>query len=133
MRTVALVLLFALPIAAPPPKAETYPHHWLSSWYGERYHGRLTANGERFDKDKLSAAHRTLPFGAWLLVRNPKTGDSALLRVNDRGPFPEIAGNDWYPRRQLRALDVSEAAAERLGFRKEGLATLEVSVLYQPE
>jgi rare lipoprotein A len=57
------------------------------SWYGERFHGRRTASGERFDLRKLTAAHRRLPFFSKVLVENPKTGRACIVKINDRGPF----------------------------------------------
>lgn len=81
------------------------------SWYGPGFHGRLTANGEVFDQEALTAAHRTLPFGSLLRVWR---GDRSItVTVNDRGPF--VAG---------RALDLSRAAASALGIIAEGVATL---------
>ncbi len=82
----------------------------LASWYGDRFHGRRTASGERFDRDELTAAHPTLPFGTWLRVRSVDTGREVVVRINDRGPN---TGN--------RAIDLSHAAAEALGVRHRGV------------
>lgn len=82
----------------------------LVSWYGDREHGNLTANGERFDKNAFTVASRTLPFGTIVLVENIQTGAIAPALVNDRGPY--IDG---------RIADLSEALALRLGFREAGL------------
>ena len=81
----------------------------MASWYGPGFHGRLTANGERFDMYELTAAHKTLPFGTRVLVHNPRTGKEVVVRINDRGPF--IKG---------RMIDLSKAAAKALGFKSRG-------------
>jgi rare lipoprotein A len=83
----------------------------IASFYGPGFEGRRTANGERFDPGALTAAHRTLPFGTCLRVRNLGNGREVEVRVNDRGPF---AGG--------RILDVSTAAARILGMLERGLA-----------
>lgn len=75
-----------------------------ASWYGPGFHNRLTANGERFDMHAMTAAHRTLPFGTMVLVKNPATGKSVTVRINDRGPY--VKG---------RIIDLSRAAAQKLG------------------
>jgi rare lipoprotein A len=76
----------------------------FASWYGPGFHGRLTANGETFDQDAMTAAHKTLPFGTVLRVTNPANGRRIVVRINDRGPF--IAGRD---------IDLSRGAARALG------------------
>ena len=81
----------------------------VASWYGPGFHGRTTANGERFDMHELTAAHKTLPFGTRVLVHNPRTGKEVVVRINDRGPF--IKG---------RVIDLSKAAAKALGFKSRG-------------
>lgn len=80
-----------------------------ASWYGGRFAGRRTANGERMDPNAMTAAHRTFPFGT--MVRVTYRGRSVTVRVNDRGPF---TGG--------RVLDLTEAAADRLGYRRRGVA-----------
>lgn len=92
-----------------------YSARGVASWYGEPFHGRKTANGERFDKNRLSAAHTTLPLPSLVEVTNLENGRRLVLRVNDRGPF---VGD--------RLIDLSEAAAEELGFKEDGLAEVEV-------
>lgn len=89
-----------------------------ASWYGPNFHGKLTANGELFDQNRLTAAHRTLPLPSLVRVRNLENGRTAVLRVNDRGPF----AND-------RIIDLSKAAAERLGTREQGVARVQVEYL----
>lgn len=75
-----------------------------ASWYADSLHGRRTANGERYDREELTAAHRSLPFGARLCVRSLVNGRTVIVRINDRGPF--VRG---------RVIDLSRAAAEELG------------------
>ena len=81
----------------------------VASWYGPGFHGRLTANGERFNQNELTAAHKTLPFGTRVLVESPRTGKQVVVRINDRGPF--IKG---------RVIDLSKAAAQELGLIQRG-------------
>lgn len=89
-----------------------------SSWYGPKFHGRKTANGEVYDMNKLSAAHKEFPLGSWIRVINLKNNRKVILRVNDRGPF--IEG---------RILDLSKKAAEELDFLIDGLAEVKIEVL----
>jgi rare lipoprotein A len=86
-----------------------------ASWYGPKFHGKLTANGERFDQMALTAAHKKLKFGTLLRITNPRNDKSVIVRINDRGPY--IRG---------RQLDLSKAAAQKLGMIKRGVAKLEV-------
>jgi rare lipoprotein A len=90
----------------------------IASWYGDQFHGRRTANGEKFDMNGLTAAHRSLPFGSRVKVTNQKTKDSVVVRINDRGPY---AGN--------RLIDLSRAAAKRLRFIDSGVAPVKLEVL----
>lgn len=97
------------------------PHYdkvGTGSWYGEQFQGRLTANGEIFDKELVSAAHPTLPLPSIVRVTNLENNRSVELRVNDRGPF--VDG---------REIDLSEAAARRLGYHGKGLARVRVQFL----
>ncbi len=89
-----------------------------ASWYGGKFHGRKTANGEIFDTNKLTAAHRALPFNTMVKVTNLGNNRSVIVRVNDRGPF--IQG---------RIIDLSRAAAERLDMVHTGTARVRVEVL----
>ena len=101
------------------PKEEpTYEATGTASWYGAQFHGRLTANGEVFDRNKLTAAHPTLPLPTNVRVTNLENGKSLVVRVNDRGPF---AGG--------RLIDLSERAADALGYRSKGLAQVRVTYL----
>ncbi len=85
------------------------------SWYGPKFHGRLTANGEIFDMNRLSAAHPTLPLPSIVEVTNLSNGRSIILRVNDRGPFAHG-----------RVIDLSRAAARKIGYENKGLAQVRV-------
>lgn len=91
----------------------------IASYYES---GRLTASGERFDKDGFTAASRTLPFGTRLHVTNPANGRSIVVRINDRGPF--IRGRD---------LDLAKGAADALGMIDRGVATLRIVELVRSE
>ena len=89
----------------------------LASWYGEPYHGRPTASGPRYDMWAMTAAHRTLPFGTVVRVTNTESGRAAEVTINDRGPF--VAG---------RILDLSRAAAEKLGAVGPGVIPVRLEV-----
>ncbi|MEP1420438.1 MAG: septal ring lytic transglycosylase RlpA family protein [Erythrobacter sp.] len=90
----------------------------VASYYGRRFHGRLTANGERFDMNAMTAAHKTLPFGTHVLVTNPRNGRSVTVRINDRGPF--IRG---------RTIDLSRSAAQKLGIISSGHARVKLDIV----
>ncbi len=98
------------------PKKTKY--RGISSYYGPKFHGKLTANGEIFDMYGVSAAHKEFPFNTVVRVTNEKNGKSLLIRINDRGPY--IAG---------RILDCSFGAAKKLGFVGEGTAKVKIEVL----
>lgn len=89
-----------------------------ASWYGAKFHGRRTANGERYDMNQLTAAHRTLPFGTKVRVTNQRNGRAVVVRINDRGPF---AGR--------RIIDLSRGAAGALGMVNSGVAPVKLEVL----
>ena len=89
-----------------------------ASWYGPGFQGRRTANGERFDQNALTAAHRTLPFGTRVRVTNLNNERSVVVRINDRGPF--VRG---------RVIDVSRAAAVRLDMLRAGVVPVRVEAL----
>lgn len=101
-----------------PREQPDYDETGIASWYGPTFHGRKTANGEVFDAGTMSAAHRTLPMPVNVRVTNLENGRSVVLRVNDRGPFAKG-----------RIIDVSEHAAEVLGFRDKGTARVRVTYL----
>ena len=90
----------------------------ISSYYGSKFHGKLTANGEIFDMYGVTAAHKEFPFNTVVRVTNEKNGKSLLIRINDRGPY--IAG---------RILDCSFGAAKKLGFVGEGTAKVKIEIL----
>lgn len=92
-----------------------------ASWYGPGFHGRQTANGERFDQRAMTAAHPTLQMPSIVKVTNLGNGRTVVLRVNDRGPY-----------HGGRVLDVSEAAAEELGFKRLGTAKVRIDLLEAP-
>ena len=98
-----------------------YRDRGTASWYGSEFNGRPTASGDRYDMDGLSAAHRLLPFGTYLLVTNLENGKSVRVRVNDRGPFVRD-----------RVLDLSRGAATELGMLDTGIAQVEYRILETP-
>ncbi|HLK35316.1 MAG TPA: septal ring lytic transglycosylase RlpA family protein [Polyangiaceae bacterium] len=104
-----------------PPRAEVQVGY--ATWYGAALAGHRTANGERFDPEQMTAAHRTLPFNTWVEVRRVETGQSVRVRITDRGPFghPE------------RIIDLSRAAARELGIMKLGTARVEIRVVAAAE
>ena len=99
---------------------EDYDHDetGIASWYGTKFHGRRTANGEIYDMNSLTAAHRTLPMPSYVRVTNLENGRSLVLRVNDRGPFAHS-----------RVIDVSRRASQLLGFQRKGTAKVRVQIL----
>ncbi len=88
----------------------------VASWYGGNFHGRTTANGEKYNMWSLTAAHKTLPFGTRVKVTNTNNGDTVIVRINDRGPF--VGG---------RIIDLSKAAANEIGM--GGLAHVKLTIL----
>jgi rare lipoprotein A len=92
-----------------------YDRVGTASWYGEQFHGRATANGERFDRKSVSAAHPTLPLPSLVRVVNLANHRELVVRVNDRGPFVDD-----------RLIDLSQEAARQLGFERQGLAQVRV-------
>jgi rare lipoprotein A len=101
-------------VGAAPGQQET----GLASYYGHQFHGRTTANGETYDETKLTAAHRTLPFGTRVRVTNLANGRKVTLRINDRGPFVDV-----------RIIDVSWRAANDLDFVARGVVGVRVEIL----
>ena len=87
-----------------------------ATYYGDRWHGRRTASGSSYHKDSLTCAHRTLPFGTLLHVRNPKNGKAVVVKVTDRGPY-----------RANTIVDLSKAAAEQIDMIRAGVAQVEVT------
>ena len=89
-----------------------------ASWYGPGFHGRLAADGSRFNQNQLTAAHRTLPFGSKVRVTCTTTGKSTVVKITDRGPFH---GN--------RVLDLSKAAAKEIGMLDKGVSKIKYELL----
>lgn len=98
--------------------ADGYREEGRASWYGAKFHGHATSNGERFDMYQMSAAHKTLPLPTYLRVTNLENGKTAIVRVNDRGPFHEG-----------RILDLSYAAAKKLGYSNRGTALVRLEAI----
>ncbi len=101
-----------------PERDLAYDETGIGSWYGDEFAGRLTANGEIFDPDMVTAAHKTLPMPSVVRVTNLDNGKSLVVRINDRGPF--VAG---------RVIDLSREAARLIGYRDQGIARVRVQVL----
>ncbi len=93
----------------------------LASWYGPKFHGKRTASGEIFNMYSMTAAHRTLPLGTYVRVKNLKNGRTVIVKINDRGPF--VKG---------RIIDLSYEAARRLGMIKDGVVPVEITVIGTP-
>ena len=112
------VAAYACRTAAPPLPRPGEELHGVASWYGQEFAGRTTANGEIFDPSQLTAAHRTLPFGTVLDVRNTKTQQTVRVRINDRGPF---VGK--------RIIDLSYGAAKMIGLVEPGIGDVELTIV----
>lgn len=97
---------------------DTVIQRGVASWYGPRFHGRRTANGERYDMNELTAAHPSLPFGSIVQVQNVHNGRSVVVRINDRGPFAK-----------KRIIDLSFAAAREIGMILPGTTQVELYLL----
>ena len=128
-RALLLILVVTPVLMAPPDVRPVEPdlpamHSWegVTSWYGSRFHGRLTANGEVYDMYAPTAAHVTLPLGSLIRVTNPRNGVSKVFRVNDRGPY--IEG---------RELDLSYQGARELGLVHKGVAKVRIELLHVPK
>lgn len=102
----------------PLKSSQGFTERGLASWYGSKFHQRLTSNGEFYDMYALSAAHKTLPLPTYLEVTNLHNGKKLIVRVNDRGPF-----------HQQRILDLSYAAAVKLGFSNQGTTQVEIKAI----
>jgi len=96
-----------------------YIQHGEASWYGKQFHGRKTADGERFSQDEMTAAHRTLPLGTKVMVENQETGQQVEVKINDRGPYVQP---------QRRIIDLSRAAADSIGIVQDGTKRVRVVV-----
>jgi len=120
-----LIVSFVAGCSSPAPKPVYFPGYpvgyierGMASWYGPGFHGNKTANGERYDMHKLTAAHRTLPLGSIAVVRSATTGKEVTVRINDRGPFAKG-----------RVLDLSYAGAQTLGIVGHGTDQIELRVI----
>lgn len=100
------------------PDAEGYRERGIASWYGTKFHGRLTSSGEPYDLYQLTAAHKTLPLPTWAEVTHLENGRSIIVRINDRGPFHDD-----------RIIDLSWAAAVKLGIEAAGTGPVEVRAI----
>ena len=119
------IVSFVAGCSSPAPKPVYFPGYpvgyierGMASWYGPGFHGNKTANGERYDMHKLTAAHRTLPLGSIAVVRSATTGKEVTVRINDRGPFAKG-----------RVLDLSYAGAQTLGMVGHGTDQIELRVI----
>ena len=108
-------------VAAPVARTPLGPEIGIASWYGHPYHGRPAANGEIYDMEKMTAAHRTLPFGTWVRVSNLSNGKTVDVRIIDRGPF--VDG---------RIIDLSHAAAREIDLIGPGIAQVRLDVIAAP-
>ncbi|MCS6957598.1 MAG: septal ring lytic transglycosylase RlpA family protein [Aquificaceae bacterium] len=90
-----------------------------ASWYGGKFHGRKTSSGEMFNKHKYTAASRDYPIGTYLLVKNLRNGEDVVVLVTDRGPW-----------KKSRIIDLSKAAAEKLGFLEQGTTRVQIMPLF---
>ena len=105
---------------AAPAAAPAFRQVGVASWYGPGFHGKRTASGERFDQNDLTAAHRKLPLGSEVKVTNLENGRSITVEINDRGPYAKG-----------RVLDLSKAAARKLGMMENGVAKVRIEATRQ--
>lgn len=110
-----LAFLAGCAATSPKAKAPAAAEIGLASYYADRFHGRLTANGERYDRQALTAAHRHLPFGTRVVVTRLDDRRAVTVRINDRGPF--VRG---------RIIDLSHAAAQKLDMLRQGVVKVRV-------
>ena len=108
-------------VAAPKPPRIGHTEKGIASWYGIPYHGRRSANGEVYDMEKLTAAHRTFPFDTWVRVHDLDNGKQIDVRITDRGPF--VKG---------RIIDLSKAAARNIEMLGPGIAKVRIEVIRAP-
>ncbi len=105
---------------SPPPRQEIQEGY--ATWYGAAFAGRRTASGEPFDPNRLTAAHRTLPFGTWVDVTRVDTGKTVRVRITDRGPFGHAD----------RIIDLSRGAADRIDLVRTGVTRVQLRVVEAP-
>src|SRR5262245_56308773 len=113
------VSIFHIVLPTPLEAHVSYTQRGVASWYGQAFAGRPTASGTPFSPREMTAAHRTLPLGTKVVVHNLATGDQTEVKITDRGPY-------WEPRRRI--IDLSRAAATRLGLLARGLGRVQVAV-----
>jgi rare lipoprotein A len=116
--TLVVFAMYGCATTAPPPTPAPETLRGVASWYGEEFAGRTTANGEIFDPTQLTAAHRTLPFGTVVDVTNKKTSETVRVRINDRGPY---VGQ--------RVIDLSYAAARKIGLIQPGSGEVDIAIV----
>ncbi len=117
-----LAALAMSPLASLPASAAGFSESGVASYYADKFQGRRTASGERYEKTALTAAHRTLPLGTKIRVTNQRNGESVVVEVNDRGPH--VRG---------RLLDLSKRAAQELRMIGAGAAQVQLEVLSRGE
>jgi rare lipoprotein A len=115
---IAALIISAAPGILKAKKNKAYTEEGTASWYGRKFHGKKTASGEKYDMNKLTAAHRTLPFGTKVKVTRLDNNKSVVVRINDRGPFVEG-----------RIIDLSRAAAKKLDMLESGTASVRIKVV----
>jgi hypothetical protein len=118
-RIIYCFLLISVPLRSLTGPPDSNVPREKASYYHNRFHGRETSNGETYDKDDFTAAHRTLPFNTLLLVTNKRNGKSVIVRVNDRGPF-----------KRSRVIDLSYAAARKVGMVRYGVVPVKIDILH---
>ena len=121
MKISVLSVLFLFFIVLPGMATDQVRQYGNASWYGRSFHGKRTASGESYDMHEFTGAHRNLPFGTMVKVKNLRNGKEILVRVNDRGPFVKS-----------RIIDVSRAAATALGIINRGTARVSIEVISLP-
>ncbi|MBI1729420.1 septal ring lytic transglycosylase RlpA family protein [Candidatus Acetothermia bacterium] len=122
MREIWLIGFFAILLVVGVVNRFSYDQTGIASWYGPGFNGKMTSNGETYDMNAMTAAHKTLPFNTLVKVIDLDTGRSVIVRINDRGPF--VPG---------RIIDLSLAAAKALGSDKKGIAHVGLKVVHWPD
>ncbi len=122
MKNTKIILGAALFLALLGYGLQTMAERGVASYYHDRFHGRKTASGERYDKEAFTCAHRRLPFGTWLRVTNLKNGLSCVVKVNDRGPYSKKF-----------TIDLSKAAARQIGIIAAGHAAIDFTIVDGPD
>ncbi len=121
-KIVTLTVLFCLFPVVSYVSAQEFRQYGNASWYGNQFHGKRTASGESYDMHEFTGAHRDLPFGTVIKVKNLRNGREVVVRVNDRGPFIKS-----------RIVDLSRAAASMLGIVSRGTARVSIEVISFPD